>query len=201
MKSGSIFPDNYLVMPKLLSHPALLHYPRINFKARANRPADLNSVRRTLGGKFPFLNLAGLAKVPGLAVGIGSAAFRSKILHTFDIHHREFPVGGQPRVVIEQPIKKKETHLTYFFPDLPVGKRLGITMLFLLLTRGNSFAGQKVIVDTASPEMEEAAQRMKGFQVKFSEDKDLTIHVPKLTPDELAATEWYWVNVLKCPLL
>lgn len=188
-------------MPKLLSHPALLIYPRIDLKARAKRPADLKSVCRTLGSKYPFLNLAGLAKVPALSVHISSAAIRAKVLHHFSIFHNRDPIGGQPRAVIEYQIKKRETHLTYFYPDLPGGDRLGQTMFFLILVRGNSFAGQTVFVDIASSAMEEMALRMKGFKVNDPDDKALTIKVPKLTPDELAAVEWYWVNILKCPLL
>ena len=188
-------------MPKFPSHPALLCYPRINFKARAALPADLKSVCRTLGSKYPFLNLEGLAKVKALSVYVSSDAVRSRILHKFSIFHNGDPVGGQPRMIIEQPIRNKETHLTYFFPDLPGGKRLGLTLFFLALVRGNSFTGQKIIVDIASPDIQEMALRLKGFKVKDPKDNPLTIKVHKLTPDELAAVEWYWVNVLKCPLL
>ena len=70
----------------------------------------------------------------------------------------------------------------------------------MILTRGNGYAGYKLNIPIASFPMQMTINRMTDFKISWSLG-DYGLKIPRLTPDEVAAVEWFWVNTLKCPAM
>lgn len=170
-------------------------------RAAVNPFNDLNTVSRVLRRKMPFHNLPGLAQVRGLAVTVSSVPdSTARIRHNFTVvqSHTEFL---EPTIALThwENVNKK-ADLVLYYPELPEGERLGMTLLALILCRGNTFAGWKIEVPVASPPLQGMAEYMTTFRPEFWKGGYLVnLKVPKLTLEEVSAVEWAWVNVLKSP--
>lgn len=159
---------------------------------------DLAVACRILQNRFPYLNLKGLAKVKDLKVKARSEEFPSFIRHTYSVFHASQTEKDQPKIGIEQSYRKNKLNLANFGPDLPKGEHLGMSLLFLILTRDNRFAGAKASIIVASESLKKIVDQMEGFDPRslwIITDRILTI--PGLFPEESAAVEWYWTNILK----
>lgn len=189
------------------------NYPRIraekNLTELKRRPYDLNSAARILSRRFPKLNLAGLAAVPHLLVTLKTEAGEGRLdaVHHFSVFHDNQARGEEGFIRIWQDHKRDRVIATSFFPKLPAGQRLGMTLLCLILLRGNGFAGKEIIgsdMNGASNTMIRGMAELYPIRVKFSGESDggyCNIMIPRLSARELYALEWYWVNILRCPAL
>jgi len=173
-------------------------YPQLQVKQWGQTQFNLATASRTLKQKFPFLNLTGLAQVKDLSVYISSKTNTSgRVRHNFTV------IQADDGIIALTHWKKvnKKANLVLFYPDLPVGDRLGMTLLFLILTRGNSFAKWKISIYIASQAMRRMTDKMTGFNTKECRCGIRELKVPRLSAEEVAAVEWFWVNVLKCPAM
>jgi len=177
-------------------------YPQCSFKKRVDMNFDLQVVSQVLRRKFPFLNLLGLAELKGLSVHVASERVNSRTEHSFFVFHGRARRSRSLNIVLKQELKKRETLLTEFYPELPGGKHLGLTLFFLILTRGNHFAKHVVEVEIPLRPIQGMVDKMTGFKVATDKDEEARqLTVPELSAEEVAAVEWFWVNILKCPIL
>jgi hypothetical protein len=178
------------------------YYPTFQVKDQLRREFDLPRACRVLRQRFPYLNPEGLAQVQDLSVHVKSEPFKNFMRHVFYVFNAADQENVQPKIGIGQNYRGKKIELASFYPDLPPGERLGLTLLFLILTRGNSFAGWKVDIPVASFPMKDTLDHMTDFKPRNGWlISERVLKVPKLSAEEAAAVEWFWVNVLHCPVM
>jgi len=188
-----------------------LIYPNMrverNIRDLKRRPHDLNSVNRILSKRFPELNLAGLAAVPHLLVTLKTEAEegRPEAVHRFSVFHDNQARGEEGFIRVWQDYKRDRVIVTSLFPRLPAGQRLGMTLVCLILLRGNGFAGKEIMGGDISGAFKAMVRGIAGLcsrRGRFSGESDeghYKIMTPRLSARELYALEWYWVNILHCP--
>ena len=169
---------------------------------------SLTSVKQILASRFPYLNLTGLAGVADICVSIISKrdeTFDEITHHAFNIFYRGEQCPHNGSIELQENSRYNTIATNHIYPNLPRIGNLGVTILFLILVRGNTFAGKKVEIKNARTNVKKMASKMEDFSPEVIPyelgNESVFITVPELSKEEIAAVEWLWINVLRCPAI
>jgi len=167
------------------------------------RGLDMQIVSNALLPRFPFLNLAGLAHVKGLALKMDrwkTPHDPGLFAHDFMVYHKEHE-DQSGKILFFKKKGIADLLCTSIYPDLPRVGNLGVTLFTLMLLRGNTFAGKITRISRVNVHSIKMAKKMQGFDPRIDPwpdelHTDCVLKVPRLTPKQVSAVEWYWRRIL-----
>ncbi|MFC1560214.1 hypothetical protein ACFLZ2_05780 [Candidatus Margulisiibacteriota bacterium] len=198
-----------------IGQSSLLAYPRFQpgFNPRTAIPKNysLDMAEKALpAAEYPYLNLRGLAGVEGLSVQITTNLEERSghTYHDFFVNYKRASYLRPGRIDLYENTGSSGLMIFTLYPSLPqspvLGKDLGKTLLFLILTRGNSFTGKRVDILGTTRYGYDMAISMTHFSQEMQNAGEglyrrVFLSVPQLSAEQLTAVEWYWTNILHCP--
>lgn len=178
------------------------------FKTRirnAYSSMNLDRALRVMSCRFSNLNISGLLSTRDLRIRMSREPIprhgKSFIISISTSSKRKAYYRSGSIFIKEYGIRRT-LHLLGFFPELERGKGLGMTLLSLLLLKGNRYAGWKVNIFCPSLKFLEMAEDMDQFIFSGSkladiknppiENEDLRLRVPPIGSMEIDAIDHIW---------
>jgi len=201
--SLSIDPDESQEQKRYVMPRQVAMVPQMRYSAQAHLIGSINGV---LLKRFPYLNLRGLAMVKGIStqmrVKTPGGIFNYRYT-TYLIDHEDSVSGRCIKGIVnmQQNMDSGNVECTDVFPDLPRGNGMGMTLLALILLRGNIYAGKKILLTYVSDDSIKMVKHMEDFEPHIrinadGENMDVQLTIPKLSRSEVSAVELYWERIL-----
>lgn len=184
-------------MTKTERSPIINAYAKL--LCRPGRTSDLGRASNVLAKRLPYMNLEGLARLPGLMISLqvknGVVEPGCPIPQTC-FYFNTWWAHNRGDITLVKPDGADALYCTDLFPHLPPKLKLGTTVLTLITARGNLNAGRKLHIEKATEWAKGMARKMDLFMPKLpniaDDEANIQMTIPTLNDEELMALELFW---------